>query len=213
VLFFLVRTHPELRTLSNWGVLNRGLGDFAKVSTSPRLARAVAIASACLPSDRLAHHEPPRARVQLELSGAHTGRSMASVIVSTVPSLHDSTWLVGRKGTAIRRQPMTGCGILRACAPTNSSPRRARHGHNRVPWARPLSLASNFRRADPPSRRLALPGTSRKGTTYMKIVLQNTTISSHSSKPVETVSFICTETTCEMSRASPSITVRRAARR
>ena len=61
---FLVRTHPELRTLSNWGVLNRGLGDFAKVSTSPRLARAVAIASACLPSDRLAHHEPPQARAQ-----------------------------------------------------------------------------------------------------------------------------------------------------
>jgi len=47
----------------------------------------------------------------------------------------------------------------------------------------------------------------------MKIVLQNTTISSHSSKPVETVSFIYTGIACEMSRASPSITLRRAARR
>jgi len=47
----------------------------------------------------------------------------------------------------------------------------------------------------------------------MKIVLQNTTISSHSSKPAKTLSFIYTKITYEMSRASPNITVRRAARR
>jgi len=47
----------------------------------------------------------------------------------------------------------------------------------------------------------------------MTIVLQNTTISSYSSKPVETLSFIYTKITYEMSRASPNITVRRAARR
>jgi len=46
----------------------------------------------------------------------------------------------------------------------------------------------------------------------MKIVLQNTTISSHSLKPVEPISFIYTKITY-VSRASPNITVRRAARR
>ena len=47
----------------------------------------------------------------------------------------------------------------------------------------------------------------------MTIVLQNTTISSHSSKPVETLSSIYTKITYEKSWASPNIPVRRAVRR
>ena len=70
------------------------------------------------PSGRLAHHEPPQARARSNFALRMFGRSRVTVIVSTVPSLHDSTELVGRKETATRRRTAAAVSPRTADFPT-----------------------------------------------------------------------------------------------
>ena len=64
-----------------------GFSDFAKVSTNPRLARAVAIASACFAFGSACASRAASSARTVELSGADTGKSSVTVIVCTIHPL------------------------------------------------------------------------------------------------------------------------------
>jgi hypothetical protein len=104
VLFFSSSHAAGIAHAQQLGRSQSGSQDFAKVSINPRLARAAAITSACLAFGLACVSGAASSARTIELCVAYTGRSRVTVIVSIVPSLHDSTELVGRKGTAIRRR-------------------------------------------------------------------------------------------------------------
>jgi len=78
--------------------------DLASVSTSPRLASAATIASACRDSEPICASRAASSARTVVLSDAYTGSSMVTLTVSTTPSLHDSTKPARGMDEATRRQ-------------------------------------------------------------------------------------------------------------